>query len=121
MRKSTLTDYFYDVQYYKRSLHFLNLGMEVALLSVVIGHHQPLPLLPLLLPPQGFTSFLVLWVSQEHILVLLVDVREFVVGLVVEGLWTVFSGYPSGRAWLLVPLEGEGVYLLGQPVELISE
>ena len=58
--------------------------MEVALLGIVIGHHQPLSLLTLLLPPQGLTPFLVLWVSQKHVLVFLVDIRKFVVRFVVE-------------------------------------
>ena len=68
--------------------------MEVALLRVAVGHHQPLSLLSFLLAPKRLASLLVFGIGQQSVPVLGISVGIFVKSLIVEGVRVLFGGNP---------------------------
>ena len=95
--------------------------MEVALFSIAVCHHQHLPLLPFLPPPQSLPSLLILSTSNQPILILLVDIGESIESFVVKGIRVIFCCNPVGHFWFLISLACDWINFFKEPIELISQ
>lgn len=88
------------------------LWMEVALLRITVGHHQPFSLLPFFLAPKRLASLLVFGIGQQPVPVLGIRVGIFVESLIVEGIRVLLGGDPVWSFRFLVSFTGQRVDFL---------
>ena len=103
------------------SVSSLSFWMEVALLGIVVGHHQYLTVFCLPTAPEGFAPLFNFRVCWDYVEIFFVSLSPLIKGLVVETVWVFPGGYPVGGSSYCISLIVLDINFFAESIELITK